>query len=220
MENCFSLCGLSTNIGGNSTALANTACSRLRPTIVDRTPHPLDNSAGIYTHRTYMRPLHAPSAPCGSKAASILSSLTTERPALCTQNSNRPQRQPRSASGVGLVRRLMISAALLLFIPGGSAATADIFSISANKSAVAPAQASNCISIQHTDYDPPVRLPGMTDKEFNETYHGIPNTLKIGILLPFTSDPRYAYRDHVARVSFSVSECELYFALHIYYGVY
>ncbi|KAF9283651.1 hypothetical protein BGZ68_005235, partial [Mortierella alpina] len=150
-----------------------------------------------------MRPLRAPSAPCGFKAASILSSLTTERPALCTGNSNCPQRQPRSASGVGLVRLVMISAALLLFIPGGSAATADIFSISANKSAVA-AQASNCISIQHTDYDPPVRLPGMTDKEFNETYHGIPNTLKIGILLPFTSDPRYAYRDHVARVSFSV----------------
>ncbi|KAF9951611.1 hypothetical protein BGZ70_000907, partial [Mortierella alpina] len=56
----------------------------------------------------------------------------------------------------------------------------------------------------HTDYDPPVRLPGMTDEEFNETYHGVPNTLKIGVLLPFTSDPRYAYRDHVARVSFSV----------------
>ncbi|CAO3564805.1 unnamed protein product [Mortierella alpina] len=58
--------------------------------------------------------------------------------------------------------------------------------------------------MQHSDYDPPVRLPGMTDQEFNETYHGVPNTLKIGVLLPFTPDPRYAYRDHVARVSFSV----------------
>ncbi|KAF9986010.1 hypothetical protein BGZ75_002308 [Mortierella antarctica] len=98
----------------------------------------------------------------------------------------------------------MISAALLVFVSNGSAATADTSRISATKSAEAPALSSNCLTIQHADYDPPVHLPGMTDKEFNETYHGIPNTLKIGVLLPFTSDSRYTYRDHVARVSFSV----------------
>ncbi|KAG9325377.1 hypothetical protein KVV02_004152 [Mortierella alpina] len=151
-----------------------------------------------------MRPLHAPSTPSGFKAASILLSITMVWTALCTEKSNRPHCQLRPASRIGLVRLMMISTALLVFVFSGSAATADTSRISATKSAEAPALSSNCLTIQHADYDPPVHLPGMTDKEFNETYHGIPNTLKIGVLLPFTSDSRYTYRDHVARVSFSV----------------
>ncbi|KAF9181892.1 hypothetical protein BGZ51_005125 [Haplosporangium sp. Z 767] len=47
------------------------------------------------------------------------------------------------------------------------------------------------------------RPPGMTEEEFQETLYGAPNTLKIGVLLPFTYDERYIYRKYVTRLSLS-----------------
>jgi hypothetical protein len=44
----------------------------------------------------------------------------------------------------------------------------------------------------------------MTDEEFKETWHGIPNTIKIGVLLPFSPENDTSYRRTYARVSLSV----------------
>jgi len=54
-------------------------------------------------------------------------------------------------------------------------------------------------------YDPPVKAPGLTDEEFNETWRGMPNTLKIGILMPYTPNENSAYRTTISRISLSVS---------------
>ncbi|KAG0256274.1 hypothetical protein BG011_004642 [Mortierella polycephala] len=44
----------------------------------------------------------------------------------------------------------------------------------------------------------------MTEEEFQETLFGVPNTLKIGVLLPFTNDERNIYREYISRLSLSV----------------
>lgn len=59
--------------------------------------------------------------------------------------------------------------------------------------------------IGHNDYDTPMRAPGLTDEEFQETWHGAPNTLKIGILMPFTPNPLKPYRTTMSRINLSVS---------------
>jgi hypothetical protein len=60
-----------------------------------------------------------------------------------------------------------------------------------------------------SQYDPPVKAPGLTDEEFNQTWLGQPNTLKIGVLLPFTPNPRYSYRATLSRISLSVCTLSL-----------
>ncbi|KAG0309282.1 hypothetical protein BGZ98_003884 [Dissophora globulifera] len=53
-------------------------------------------------------------------------------------------------------------------------------------------------------FDPPYHTPGLTDQELNETWWGLPNTLKIGILLPFTPIANFGYRSNISRISLSV----------------
>ncbi|KAF9927496.1 hypothetical protein FBU30_003213 [Linnemannia zychae] len=53
-------------------------------------------------------------------------------------------------------------------------------------------------------YDPPYRIPGLTQKEFEETWFGVPNTIRIGVLLPFTINPRSGYMTPLSRISLSV----------------
>lgn len=60
-----------------------------------------------------------------------------------------------------------------------------------------------------SQYDPPVKPAGLTDEEFNQTWLGEPNTLKIGVLLPFTPNINYSYRATLSRISLSVSTLSL-----------
>ncbi|KAF9115372.1 hypothetical protein BGX27_007991 [Mortierella sp. AM989] len=53
-------------------------------------------------------------------------------------------------------------------------------------------------------YDPPYHAPGLTDEEFHETWHGAPNTLKIGVLLPFTPENDTSYKKNLSRISLSI----------------
>ncbi|KAI8603788.1 periplasmic binding protein-like I [Dissophora ornata] len=53
-------------------------------------------------------------------------------------------------------------------------------------------------------YDPPYHAPGLTDEEFNETWWGLPNTLKIGVLLPFTVVTGPSNSRNFSRISLSV----------------
>ncbi|KAG0028779.1 hypothetical protein BGZ81_004427 [Podila clonocystis] len=52
-------------------------------------------------------------------------------------------------------------------------------------------------------YDPPIKPEQLTEEEFNQTWSGIPGTIKIGVLLPFT-DPDRGYRTIASRISLSV----------------
>ncbi|KAF8935822.1 hypothetical protein BGZ52_002741 [Haplosporangium bisporale] len=54
-----------------------------------------------------------------------------------------------------------------------------------------------------SQYDPPIKPPQLTDEEFNQTWLGVPGTIKIGVLLPFT-DPDRGYRTILSRISLSV----------------
>ncbi|KAF9393247.1 hypothetical protein CPC16_002475 [Podila verticillata] len=54
-----------------------------------------------------------------------------------------------------------------------------------------------------SQYDPPIKPPQFTDEEFNQTWLGVPGTIKIGVLLPFT-DPDRGYRTILSRISLSV----------------
>lgn len=54
-------------------------------------------------------------------------------------------------------------------------------------------------------YDPPIKPEPLTDEEFNQTWSGIPGTIKIGVLLPFT-EPERGFQPILSRVSLSVSE--------------
>ncbi|KAK3819952.1 MAG: 7 transmembrane sweet-taste receptor of 3 GCPR-domain-containing protein [Benniella sp.] len=53
-------------------------------------------------------------------------------------------------------------------------------------------------------YDPPFHAPGLTDEELDETWYETPNTIKIGVLLPFSPANDTSYRRTYARVSLSV----------------
>ncbi|KAG0342662.1 hypothetical protein BG004_005625 [Podila humilis] len=54
-----------------------------------------------------------------------------------------------------------------------------------------------------SSYDPPTKAPQLTEEEFQQTWLGIPGTIKIGVLLPFT-DPDKGYRTSLSRISLSV----------------
>jgi hypothetical protein len=54
-------------------------------------------------------------------------------------------------------------------------------------------------------YDPPYRIPGLTQEEYEETWNGEPDTIKIGVLLPFTSNAQFPYMAPLSRISLSVS---------------
>ncbi|KAG0378076.1 hypothetical protein BGX24_004803 [Mortierella sp. AD032] len=53
-------------------------------------------------------------------------------------------------------------------------------------------------------YDPPYRIPGLTQDEFEETWYGEHDTIKIGVLLPFSPNPQYPYMTPLSRISLSV----------------
>ncbi|KAF9429570.1 hypothetical protein BGZ94_010276 [Podila epigama] len=57
-------------------------------------------------------------------------------------------------------------------------------------------------------YDPPIKAPQLTNEEFNLTWRGVPGTIKIGVLLPFT-DPDAGYRTILSRISLSVRRFNL-----------
>jgi hypothetical protein len=67
------------------------------------------------------------------------------------------------------------------------------------------------ISDRDSLYDTPIKPPQLTDEEFNQTWLGVPGTIKIGVLLPFT-DPDKGYRTILSRISLSVS-------IHTLFGV-
>lgn len=63
-------------------------------------------------------------------------------------------------------------------------------------------------------YDPPYRIPGLTQEEYEETWNGKPDTIKIGILLPFTPNALFPYMTPLSRISLSVCAVqELFLAL-------
>ncbi|KAF9438605.1 hypothetical protein BGZ76_006504 [Entomortierella beljakovae] len=66
-----------------------------------------------------------------------------------------------------------------------------------------PGQGSDDDTVENT-YDPPYHAPGLTDEEFSDTWHGVPNTLKIGVLLPFTPGNDTSYKKVLSRISLSV----------------
>ncbi|KAG0025303.1 hypothetical protein BGZ82_010095, partial [Podila clonocystis] len=68
-----------------------------------------------------------------------------------------------------------------------------------------PSLCPNAMHIPNRDslYDPPIKPEQLTEEEFNQTWSGIPGTIKIGVLLPFT-DPDRGYRTIVSRISLSV----------------
>ncbi|KAG0294102.1 hypothetical protein BGZ96_001789 [Linnemannia gamsii] len=53
-------------------------------------------------------------------------------------------------------------------------------------------------------YDPPYRIPGLTQEEYEETWDGEPDTIKIGVLLPFTPNVQFPYMTPLSRISLSV----------------
>ncbi|KAF9135679.1 hypothetical protein BGW39_001078 [Mortierella sp. 14UC] len=53
-------------------------------------------------------------------------------------------------------------------------------------------------------YDPPYRIPGLTQDEFEETWYGEDNTIKIGVLLPFSPNAQFSYMTPLSRISLSV----------------
>ncbi|KAF9905190.1 putative pyridoxal kinase [Linnemannia zychae] len=55
-----------------------------------------------------------------------------------------------------------------------------------------------------TTYDPPYRIPGLTQNEFEETWYGEENTIKIGVLLPFSPSAQFSYMSPLSRISLSV----------------
>ncbi|KAF9325456.1 hypothetical protein BG006_011073, partial [Podila minutissima] len=67
-----------------------------------------------------------------------------------------------------------------------------------------PSICPNAMHIPDADslYDPPIKPEQLTDEEFNQTWSGIPGTIKIGVLLPFT-DPDKGYRTIMSRISLS-----------------
>ncbi|KAF8943575.1 hypothetical protein BGZ47_005290 [Haplosporangium gracile] len=53
-------------------------------------------------------------------------------------------------------------------------------------------------------YDPPYQIPGLTHEEFEDTWYGEPNTIKIGVLLPFSPNAQFPYMMPLSRISLSV----------------
>ncbi|KAG0075959.1 hypothetical protein BGZ90_009314, partial [Linnemannia elongata] len=53
-------------------------------------------------------------------------------------------------------------------------------------------------------YDPPYQIPGLTHEEFDQTWYGAANTIKIGILLPFSPSVQFPYMTPLSRISLSV----------------
>ncbi|KAF9142503.1 hypothetical protein BG015_000807, partial [Linnemannia schmuckeri] len=52
-------------------------------------------------------------------------------------------------------------------------------------------------------YDPPYQIPGLTHEEFEDTWYGEPNTIKIGVLLPFSPNAQFPYMTPLSRISLS-----------------
>ncbi|KAG0277724.1 hypothetical protein BGZ95_005475, partial [Linnemannia exigua] len=55
-----------------------------------------------------------------------------------------------------------------------------------------------------TKFDLPYRIPGLTQNEFEDTWFGEEDTIKIGVLLPFTPNPQFPYTTPLSRISLSV----------------
>ncbi|KAF9083653.1 hypothetical protein BGX23_011243, partial [Mortierella sp. AD031] len=54
------------------------------------------------------------------------------------------------------------------------------------------------------EYDPPYRIPGLTEEEFDHTWYGEQNTIRIGVLLPFSPNPQSPYLSSITRINLSV----------------
>ncbi|KAG0204686.1 hypothetical protein BGX28_003435 [Mortierella sp. GBA30] len=164
-----------------------------------------------------MQPLCAPAAPRGSEAASSLTSFrasTTIIEDLLHHLRPAKIRNRTCRTFLHLVILIVILSTILTY---GFAALAPSISrdskeetdssLEARVSTAADAGSSEplrAITGEYgSSYDPPVRAPGLTDQEFNETFQGVPDTLKIGVLLPFTPDSQYPYLSKIARISLS-----------------
>ncbi|KAF9137682.1 hypothetical protein BGX30_009999, partial [Mortierella sp. GBA39] len=53
-------------------------------------------------------------------------------------------------------------------------------------------------------YDPPYQIPGLTHDEFDQTWYGGVDTIKIGVLLPFTPNAQFPYMTPISRINLSV----------------
>lgn len=59
-------------------------------------------------------------------------------------------------------------------------------------------------------YDPPYQIPGLTHEEFDQTWYGGANTIKIGVLLPFSPNDQFPYMTPLSRISLSVCPSTLF----------